>query len=203
VHCTYYSKLDIQKAEAFDIEGVHPKIENPGKGWMAYCMKGNDYVANFKCKKPIKLIDPTYVWEQKILELIKEEPNDRNIYWYWEPVGCSGKTSFCKYLVVKHEATLLQGKGNDVRNAVLTYCNNNNGAWPELCIFPIPMSYNSNYLNYEALENVKDMMFYSGKYEGGTVVGNGCHLLVFSNHPPDETRMASDRWVVQDIREWS
>ena len=26
------------------------------------------------------------------------------IYWFWEPNGCSGKTSFCKYLYLKYGA---------------------------------------------------------------------------------------------------
>ena len=49
------------------------------------------------------------------------------------------------------------------------------------------------YISYEALENIKDMYFYSGKYEGGCVNGNSPHIYIFANFPPDESKMTVDR----------
>ncbi|GAC77835.1 replication protein, partial [uncultured marine virus] len=49
---------------------------------LEYCNKGKDFITK-GYPKPIKLIDPVYEWEQEILEIIKEEPDDRTIYWYW------------------------------------------------------------------------------------------------------------------------
>lgn len=43
------------------------------------------------------------------------------------------------------------------------------------------------------------MCFYSGKYEGGMVVGNNPHLLVFANIEPDTKKMSDDRFIVQNI----
>lgn len=148
--------------------------------------------------KPVKVIDPTYWWQKEILEILKTEPDDRTIYWYWSEKGKVGKTSFCKYLSVKHNAIALSGKAADMRNGVIDFAKTN-GTTPELVCIPIPRSFDSTYLSYEGIENIKDMYFYSGKYEGGMVCGNPPHLFVFSNHPPNEEKMSEDRWVIRNI----
>ena len=74
------------------------------------------------------------------------------------------------------------------------------GKTPELICVNIPRSYDTTYLSYEGLENIKDMLFYSGKYEGGMVVGNSPHLLVFANEAPDLSRLSADRWNIKNIR---
>ncbi|WP_445779375.1 hypothetical protein, partial [Shewanella sp.] len=112
--------------------------------------------------------------------------------------GNKGKTSFCKYLTVKHGAIALSGKAADMRNGVIDY-QKTNGFLPELVLIPIPKSFNTDYLNYEGIENIKDMYFYSGKYEGGQVCGNPPHLFVFANEPPDTSKMSLDRWKVIEI----
>lgn len=148
--------------------------------------------------KSVKLIKPDYDWEQEVLELIKEEPHDRLIFWYWSKEGNKGKTSFCKYLSVKHGAIALSGKSSDMKNGVIQY-KETNGLLPELILIPIPKSFNTDYLNYEGIEAIKDMYFYSGKYEGGMVCGNPPHLFVFANEPPDTSKMSGDRWVIRNI----
>lgn len=197
----YKKTVDVRGRDKWFCKGVEPEIIKPGRGWQKYVSKGNDFVANFPWRKPVKLIDPNYGWEKDILEIIKEEPDDRTIYWYWEPDGCAGKTQFCKYLIVKHNACLVHGKGNDVRNGVKNWAETNKGCTPELVIYPIPRCFGMEYLSYESLENIKDMCFYSGKYEGGTVVGNAPHLFVFANCEPDYEKMSGDRWKVIDISE--
>ena len=164
---------------------------------LEYCNKGKDFITK-GYPKPIKLIDPVYQWEQEILEIIKTEPDDRTIYWYWSEEGNVGKTAFCKYLSVKHEAIALSGKGADVRNGIVDYTKHKERT-PELVLFPIPRSFNSDYLSYESIENIKDMYFYSGKYEGGMICGNSPHLFIFANCEPNYEKLSADRWVVREI----
>jgi hypothetical protein len=164
-----------------------------------YCKKDGDYVTNIKEPRQLKLIDPTFEWEKKILEEIKEEPDDRTIHWIWSHQGCMGKTSFCKYLVVKHNAAVLHGKGADIRHGLAEWIKLHDGAFPDVVVYPIPRSFNTEYLSYEGLENIKDMFFFSGKYEGGQVVGPSPHLYVFANVGPDYAKMSEDRWVVENI----
>ena len=92
------------------------------------------------------------------------------------------------------------GKGSDVKNGILDYYNNE-GSTPRIIIYPVPRCWSASTLNYENLEVIKDMYFYSGKYEGGMICGNSPHLIVFANEPPDKERMSLDRWEIVQIHD--
>lgn len=182
----------------FDNSRIHfEKCKGTDAENFEYCSKDGDYIFD-GFPKPVRIIEPNYAWEQEILSIIDKEPDDRTIYWYWSKEGNVGKTAFCKYLTVKHNAIALSGKGADVRNGIVEYVKTNEET-PELVLFPIPRSYNSDYLSYEAIENIKDMYFYSGKYEGGMVCGNPPHLFIFANTEPNFEKLSADRWVVREI----
>lgn len=161
-----------------------------------YCKKDGEYITSDQ-----RIVHPVMDrwWQKEILEQIKLPPDDRTIRWYWSHKGNMGKTTFCKYLTAIHDAIPLGGKAHDVRNGVAKFVEKNKGRTPELVVVPIPRSFNSTYVSYEAIENIKDMYFYSGKFEGGAVCGPCPHLYVFANHPPDEDKMSSDRWEITCI----
>lgn len=154
---------------------------------IVYCSKdGNvDEASTFRLPREIKFPDSigTLPWQLEILKIIKTEPDDRTIHWFWSHEGGLGKTTFTKWLQKFHGACMVAGKGNDVRNGVLTWVEDK-GDYPELVIFPIPRTFNTDYLSYEALENIKDMCFYSGKFKGGQVCGPCPHVVIFANVPP-------------------
>lgn len=164
-----------------------------------YCSKSANFHYSKGVPKPVKVIQlqDMYDWELEILNIIKTEPDDRTIYWFHGPGG-KGKTSFCKYLTVKHNAICLSGKSADVRNGIIEYVKTN-GSTPELVLMNIPKSFDTHYLSYEAIENIKDMYFYSGKYEGGMVCGNPPHLFIFSNEEPCYDKLSPDRWKIREI----
>lgn len=186
-----------------------------------YCTKDTEYLrvdshlmnfqqvdlklyGNIRPQRTLKFPPMDKPWQKDILREIEREPDDRTIWWYWSLAGKIGKTTFCKYLTHEHGAIPLSGKGADVRNGVCTHLKIN-GSTPDLCVFPIPRSHDSSYLSYEAIENIKDMYFYSGKYEGGAVCGPCPHLFVFANFKPDTSKMSADRWKIvniDEIKEW-
>ncbi len=183
-------RLHFDKARACDLDQV------------IYCSKEGSVIEKYglpNIPRPLKVINPDRPFQQEILKIVKGSPCDRKIFWYFGE-GNIGKTQFCKYLSHQHDAICLSGKGADVRNGVVEY-KKIHGDTPELVLFPIPRSYNTEYLSYEALENIKDMYFYSGKYEGGMINGNAPHLIVFANEPPDITKMSRDRWEIFHINE--
>lgn len=167
-----------------------------------YCSKDGDVVCCIGFPKPLD--NPMagltwYKWQEDILATIKTKPDSRTIHWLWDLKGGVGKTTFCKYLTIYHDAILLGGKAADVRNGIVQYKAKHNGCTPSIVLVNIPRSFKKKYVSYEAFENVKDMCFYSGKYEGDMVVGNCPHLIIFANQPPDYERMSADRWAVRDI----
>ncbi|AXH76825.1 MAG: putative viral replication protein [Cressdnaviricota sp.] len=190
-------------ASAFGIKEIHwEKAKGSKAANIEYCSKDDSSPFCHGCKRhrPLEIIKKTqlYDWQKYILRQIESEPDNRKVLWYWSVEGGVGKTQFCKYLTYHHGAICIHGKGADVRNGVVEY-QKANGTTPDLILYPIPRCHGSEYVSYEALENIKDMYFYSGKYEGGMVIGNSPHLIVFANQPPDEDKMSHDRWEIVQI----
>lgn len=168
---------------------------------LVYCSKEGDYVTNAKIPRPIKPLaceNNLYPWQEDICAIMDQEPDDRTIHWIWSDGGAVGKTTFCKYLHRKYGAICLGGKSADMKNGIIDYYNKN-GHCPEAIVINLPRSFDNSYLSYTGIEEVKDMFFYSGKYEGGMVDGNCPHLLIFSNEPPNYDEMSQDRWKVVKI----
>lgn len=165
-----------------------------------YCSKDGDFVHSKGLKPPrqVQLIEPRG-WQTEVVRLANEEPDDRTVHWFWEKKGGTGKTSLCKYLVMVCGAIILGGKAADIKNGVMDYYNKH-GQTPELIVVNYTRS-QEEYISYEGLENIKDMCFYSGKYEGGMVCGPCPQLICFANFSPDETKMSSDRWSIVNIEE--
>lgn len=57
-----------------------------------------------------------------------------------------------------------------------------------------------NFVSYEALETIKNGIYFSGKYESKTVVRNCPHVLVFSNFLPHMESLSLDRWNITEIK---
>lgn len=172
-----------------------------------YCVDPNKRIENgrvwlrgWKPPRPVKTIEKSklYQWQNEILDIIKNEPDDRTIYWYWSEKGGIGKTTFCKYLVVNHDAIVLSGKSTDVKYAISEY-KAKTGDTPELLLWNIPRTFSMEYLNWEAMENVKDMLFFSGKYEGGMTCGNPPHLFIFANCEPSCDEEFKKRLVIKKL----
>lgn len=58
---------------------------------------------------------------------------------------------------------------------------------------------NMERFNYQALEQIKNGIFFCGKYESKMVVMNIPHVVVFANEPPEQSSLSADRWEIQEI----
>ncbi len=182
------------------LPGAHIEPMKYKKEAIAYCMKSETKSGprhtNMNQYKEIYdvLSDHTpYAWQQKIIDLVKGEPDPRKIHWIWESKGNRGKTILCKHLVLKYDAIIVGGKCRDAMYAItqrLTL-----GKLVTIVVFDIPRS-SQGRLSYPALEKIKDGLFFSSKYESGMVCFNIPHILVFSNHAPDKEQLSDDRWNI-------
>lgn len=177
-----------------------------------YCSKEKNFVTNIENKgdkkpniharmraKVLESYDDAkwHDWQKEILDIVDNAPQKRKIHWRWESDGGKGKTYLAKYLLTKYKTAIGEGKRNDVFNGVLDFMNANDEK-PDIILLDIPRQ-NRKYISYSAIEKLKDGMFYSGKYEGGVVVYDDVHVIVFSNSEPDEEMMSEDRWDVKEI----
>ena len=137
--------------------------------------------------------DMLYQWQHEIIGILRRTPDPRVIHWYWEPNGNTGKSTFTKYLVVKYNAYMLGGKGGDMKNALAEL-----GSIPELIIIDVPRSC-IDYISYQGIEEIKNGLFFSGKYNSKMICGPTPHIIVFANSPPEYDKLSKDRWNVRLI----
>ena len=165
---------------------------------LAYCTK--EGVCYFKnVDKPYTLDIVLRPWQDSLFKILKEPPHERLIYWVYETIGGVGKTLFQKYAFLNlRDAVVLSGKGTDIKHGIITYQEKNH-ALPKVVLVDIPRSTDAQFVSYTGLEEVKNMFFYSGKYEGGMVCGASPHLMIFANVAPDPDKFSHDRWRVYQI----
>lgn len=167
---------------------------------LKYCSKDNNYITNIKSEPVLK--DPLegktlYKWQENLLTILKGEINDRVIYWYWEENGNLGKTSFVKSWVINNKNSIcLSGRASDIKAGVVTHIEKNKEL--NVAFFHFTRS-NEEFVSYEALEAIKDGMFFSGKYESSMCVYNTPHVVVFANFAPNEYKLSKDRWIIVNI----
>lgn len=161
---------------------------------ISYCEKDGD-VWYFPTPYEID-IENWYEWELDLLKILKEKPDDRTIYWIWEGKGCAGKTVFQKWIYtnLQKRTITLSGKCNDMKNGIIAY-KQTNGALPEIILINIPRV-NKNHVSIAGVEEIKDMYFFCGKYEGGMVCGPNPHVCIFANEKPPEDVLSKDRLKV-------
>lgn len=139
-------------------------------------------------------------WQRELLELLATEPDERTIYWYWEPDGNMGKTAFMRYYVDKHrkDAVIVGGAARDLKFIVDNHEKEHHET-PRVVFMDIPRC-SADYVSFQGIEEVKNATFSANKYEGRTVHGAHSHFVVFANQPPDVRKMSLDRWRIKLIK---
>lgn len=133
-------------------------------------------------------------WQIEIEKLINEKPDSRKIYWFWESTGNVGKSVFTRHLVMtRKDCIVLSGKAADMKFAIQA-CQ----VKPKIVIFDLSRDM-ENKISYQGMEEIKNGCFFSSKYEGGMVIMNKPHIIVFANWEPNYNKLSPDRWVVKNI----
>jgi len=181
--------------------GIHWEKTRNEEAANNYCRKDETKSGKTISKgfpKPLKLINPDKWWQKEILEIIKEEPDDRKVYWYWSNAGGIGKSQFVKYLIAKHNCVFIdEGKKQDIMYTIMEADMNKDNV---VVLFDVPRDNGAN-VSYKSIESIKNGMIYSPKYESGYKLFNSPHVVVFANEKPEEWRLSSDRWIIKNIDE--
>lgn len=136
-------------------------------------------------------------WQERLLDVVHENPNPRKIHWIWEDVGNVGKSWMAKYLMAMENAVLLTpGKKAD-----MAYIFSKNPS--KIVIFDLsrttaPTDGKEHYLDgvYSLAEDIKNGMVTSYKYDSANVLTTGSHVIFFANFAPDMTKWSQDRYLI-------
>ncbi len=159
-----------------------------------------DYIMKENGKKYGSLVPDTISVEEPtklkfLIDLMDNYTDDRKIHVVVDEVGGIGKTEFARWAVINYRRCIVTGgKAADMKNQIVEYKKNTTHT-PKYIIIDVPRS-NLNFLSYTGIEEVKNMLFYSGKYEGGMIVGNKPFVLMLMNEKPKFEKMSEDRWKV-------
>lgn len=196
--------------ERFHIE----KAKGSLKQNYLYCSKEKDFITNIELNQTlttaelqkledIEILKEDYdnitwkPWQQEIINMLEQKAEKRKIYWYHEEKGNVGKSFLFLYLDIKHDVIIGEGKKIDIYNQCAQYLEEKK-KFPKVVILNITRT-NEGYVNYNAIETLKDGHLYSGKYKGLKIRMRTPHVLIFSNFAPDTTKLSEDRWKIKNI----
>lgn len=164
-----------------------------------YCVKENEIIRNDFGKvykgNDLPKEDDLYDWQKYIVELIKKRADDRHVYWFYEEYGNSGKSKFGKYLCFHNKNVCLTTatKSADILTAV-------NECY-DTYILDFPRTLGQDYCPYTAIEQLKNGFITDSKLkkESRILMFDPPHVIIFSNNPPDRSKLSKDRWCVFNI----
>lgn len=146
-------------------------------------------------RKPTLVDGPLRPWQRQLDDAVNLPPDDRSITFVVDENGKSGKSWLTRYWFSKRDdmQRLSIGKRDDLAYAI--------DVTKRLFIFDIPRG-SMEFLQYSILEQLKDQMIFSPKYESqAKILSDKVHVIVFSNEHPDRTKMTDDRYKIINIRQ--
>jgi hypothetical protein len=140
-----------------------------------------------------------YEWQKEVISQMETNSKTRNIIWIYDGIGNSGKTMLCKYIVLKNQGVsssayyLGYGKAWDIKYELSRI----KGEHPKLLIFDFtrtkPFAFDMTEI-YSVIEEIKNGIYLSTKFESTMVITPIPHVFVFSNELPPYKALSSDRW---------
>jgi len=130
-------------------------------------------------------------WQQFLETELENEADDRSVSFFVDPTGGKGKTWFQQFLLTKRPddvQVLGVGKRDDMCYAI--------DASKSVFLINVPRG-GMEFLQYTVLEQLKDRMVFSTKYQSVLkTLSKAPHVVVFCNEDPDMTKMSADRYVI-------
>lgn len=138
----------------------------------------------------VNVITDLREWQWKFLSEVYARNNDRRVFWIFDEKGGSGKTALAKWLVCRKDALYVSGKAADIKYALSEHLEEKE---IKMVIFDYPRS-QKEYISYGAIEEVKNGLFFSNKYESKMSIFNPPIVIIFANFLPDVSQLSLDRW---------
>lgn len=128
-------------------------------------------------------------WQQRVVELLDAPVDPRRIFFVVDERGNSGKTYLGRFLLGNYEKVQVLRAGK-VADMALIY-----SVTTKILVVDVPRQ-KVDTLQYNFLEQVKDGMLLSGKYESQMKIFKPPHVLVMMNEEPDRKALSEDRYHI-------
>lgn len=134
-------------------------------------------------------------WQVELDEILCSPcEDDRKVHFYIDGAGGKGKSWFCRWFLTKHPeiCQMMHPAGYaDMAFAL--------DASKRVFLFNVSRT-GMEYLQYRFLEDLKDRMVFSTKYNSTMkILDHVPHVVVFSNERPDMSKMSFDRYDIKDL----
>ncbi len=187
--------------------GVHWEVAVANRETnVAYCSKLDSRdgdVFQHGIRRPLQLIEQLRPWQQRVVDRLGRPADPRHVYWYWDPVGNVGKTALAKYLSAPKSGfncLYVSGKTADIEHFLTLHFDKCETNYDDLIVIFDLSRAQENYMPYTAIEQIKNGIFFSGKYESSMQLFNPPHILCFANFTPDRSKLSEDRWKVIEVQ---
>lgn len=134
-------------------------------------------------------------WQDELRKaLIVPPPCNRGIIFYVDEEGGAGKTHMQRYMLTNHSdisQVVSVGKRDDIAHAL--------DETKTVFMFNVARG-GMQFLQYTILEQLKDRMVFSPKYDSRTkLFPQDVHVVIFCNEHPDMSKMTADRYVIVEL----
>jgi hypothetical protein len=131
-------------------------------------------------------------WQAEEFEAI-ELQDDRKIRYIVDYVGGAGKSVFAKRMITERKAFYCNGgKKADIIHAY---------EGQEYVVFDLSRSIDQQFWPYQVMEEMKNGLAFSGKYNSTTKRFKPAKIVVLTNEDPDLTKHSADRWSFRYLSE--
>lgn len=162
--------------------------EFPGL-WARYSNKLDDIMSAMLPEPQFTVSGPRAGWQAELDQKLDSPADDRQVDFYIDPEGNSGKTWMARYLLQERPAEvqyIRPGKRDDMAHCI--------DETKRIFIVDVPRK-QMEILQYSVLEMLKDRLVFSPKYNSRTkVLTSSPHVIVFCNEKPDYEKLSSDRF---------
>ncbi len=143
---------------------------------------------------PRPLPTELYPWQIWATEIVSGVADDRTIYWIFEEPGGSGKSALQLIWERDFHALFVGFNARDVKCAIKLAWFKDDAVPPDNPIIMINLPRNTqNRFLWPLLEELKDGLIFSGKYESGQCLLPRSHVVVFANEVPLRPTISRDK----------
>lgn len=153
------------------------------------------YIDDMKQKNIPKVkAHPLRRWQQELYESLLKPPDDRRIVFVVDSVGNSGKSWFARYFCDYHGngQIIVPGKKADMALTI--------DETKKVFFFDCPRSKQGDFVQYDFLEELKNGLILSPKYESKMKRLEPPHVIVLMNERPDEYKLSNDRYHIITLK---